>query len=120
MKSKQVLSNGCFLVFLAILLNAFGAHALKAKIHDEHLTADFLLGGQYQIYHGFALILLGLWAERKEKRKFQTIALFFYGGIFFFSGSLYLLAITGNHAFGAVTPVGGLCFLTAWLLWTLE
>ncbi len=117
MKSKTVILSGTLFTFFAILLGAFGAHGLKSVITDAHLMEDFHLAAQYQFYHGLALLSLGIWAETNSERNVRNIAIAFYFGIAFFSGSLYLLALTGLRGLGAITPFGGLSFMLGWLLW---
>ena len=95
-------------MFLAVGLGAFGAHALKARLSPEML-AVFETGVKYQVYHALALLLLA------ALRGPSKAAWCFTAGIVIFSGSLYILALTGEKKWGAVTPVGGLLFLIGWL-----
>ena len=100
---------GAGLMFLAVGLGAFGAHALKARLEPDMLAA-FEVGVRYQVYHALALLLLAaLHGPGKA-------AWCFTAGIAFFSGSLYILALTGVRRWGAVTPIGGLFFLAGWLI----
>ncbi len=99
---------GAGLMFLAVGLGAFGAHALKARLTPEML-AVFETGVKYQVYHALALLLLA--ALRGPGKAAWCFTL----GIILFSGSLYLLALTGVRKWGAVTPIGGLLFLIGWL-----
>lgn len=100
---------GAGLMFLAVGLGAFGAHALKARLTPEML-AIFETGVKYQVYHALALLLLA------SLRGPSKAAWCFTFGIALFSGSLYLLALTGVRKWGAVTPVGGVLFLAGWLI----
>lgn len=100
---------GAGLMFLAVGLGAFGAHALKGKL-DADMLAVFETGVKYQVYHALALLLLA------SLRGPSKAAWCFTAGIVFFSGSLYLLALTGVRKWGAVTPIGGLLFLAGWLI----
>lgn len=100
---------GAGFMFLAVGLGAFGAHALKARQSPEML-AIFETGVRYQVYHALALLLLA--AVRGPSKAGWC----FTAGIVIFSGSLYLLALTGVKKWGAVTPIGGVLFLIGWLI----
>ena len=104
--------------FLGVALGAFGAHALKTGLAPEML-AVFETGVRYQMYHAFALVAAAWACDRWQMRVFAVAGWLFVAGIAVFSGSLYLLALTGVRGLGAITPVGGLCFLTGWacLVW---
>jgi uncharacterized membrane protein YgdD (TMEM256/DUF423 family) len=105
---------GALSAMLAVGAGAFGAHALRARISAEHL-AIFETGARYQIYHALALLAVA-WAVSRWPGSLPVFAgwLFVLGSIFF-SGSLYLLALTGVRWWGAVTPIGGLAFLGGWV-----
>lgn len=105
---------GAFFMFWAIALGAFGAHALKTRLTPESLavwqTAVF-----YHALHALALLAIaGLWPQALEGAKLRLSGILFAAGIVIFSGSLYVLALTGQKWLGAVTPLGGLCFLAGW------
>ncbi len=107
---------------LSVLLGAFAAHGLKKKISPEMLSV-FKTGVDYQFYHSFALALVGLSqvVQNIEQSMFLTWAFICFGiGIIFFSGSLYLLALTKMKIFGPITPLGGLFFILGWLFFTLH
>lgn len=100
----------------AVLLGAFGAHALKNALSADMLTV-WRTAELYQFVHALALLGLALALERQPaNRAWQWGAWAFAGGCLLFSGSLYLLAVTGWHWLGAVTPLGGLAFLLGWAL----
>ena len=105
---------GAVSAMLAVGAGAFGAHALRARISPEQL-AIFETGARYQIYHALALLAVA-WAVSRWPGSLPVFAgwLFVLGSIFF-SGSLYLLALTGVRWWGAVTPIGGLAFLGGWV-----
>jgi uncharacterized membrane protein YgdD (TMEM256/DUF423 family) len=108
----------CVAAFLGVALGAFGAHALKEALPPDLLTV-FETAVRYQMYHAFAL-LAAAWAwARWPRRAIVAAGWLFITGIVLFSGSLYLLALTGVRVLGAITPVGGLAFLAGWLclLW---
>ena len=100
--------------FLGVALGAFGAHALKARLSPD-LLAVFETGVRYQMYHVFALAAAAWGYARWPGRAFVAAGWLFVAGIVMFSGSLYLLALTGMRVLGAVTPLGGLAFLAGWL-----
>jgi uncharacterized membrane protein YgdD (TMEM256/DUF423 family) len=100
----------------AVALGAFGAHALKARLPAD-LLAVYHTGNQYHFYHALGLILVGLAAARwPDSTLLRSSGWVMLAGIVLFSGSLYLLSFTGQRWLGAVTPLGGLAFIAAWLL----
>jgi uncharacterized membrane protein YgdD (TMEM256/DUF423 family) len=99
---------------LAVMAGAFGAHALRARLEPALLDV-FETGARYHVYHALALIAAGLAAESKPDRAFAIAGGLFVTGTILFSGSLYALALSGVRAFGAVTPLGGLCFIGGWI-----
>jgi uncharacterized membrane protein YgdD (TMEM256/DUF423 family) len=100
--------------FLGVALGAFGAHGLKQKVTPE-LLAIFNTGVLYHLVHGVALFALALFGSATGRAITWPAALWL-AGIVLFSGSLYVLALTGVKQLGAVTPLGGLCFLAGWVL----
>lgn len=110
------LSLTAFLGFLAVVLGAFGAHTLKQKIGLDQLKV-FETGVKYQIYHVLVLLLVNSYSGFSNKVK-NRISFFFFTGILFFSGSLYLLStqIIASKYIGPITPLGGLFFIIGWLL----
>ena len=99
--------------FLAVALGAFGAHALRSRLSPDML-AVFETGVRYQMYHVLALLLVAAILPRLGGWLVVTAGWLFVAGIVLFSGSLYLLALTGVTMLGAITPVGGLAFLAGW------
>lgn len=123
---KTFLSFACIMGGLAVLLGAFGAHALKAKLSPADLQV-FETGVKYQMYHAFALIGIGLLLEKFPAQSTLYIAGYcFMAGIILFSGSLYLLAskiILGLENWrwlGPVTPLGGLFLLAGWIFFLIS
>ena len=106
---------GSFFAALGVGLGAFGAHALKARLPVEDL-AIFEVGVRYQMYHALALLFVGFLASKVDSSLIKAAGWTFVFGIVVFSGSLYTLVFTGVRTWGAVTPVGGLAFIVAWLL----
>ena len=104
---------GAINAFLAVACGAFGAHALKRRLDGERL-AIFETGARYQMYHALALIAVS-WLGTMRGTAANTAGALFLAGIVFFSGSLYALALSGVRKLGAITPIGGLCFLVGWI-----
>lgn len=101
---------------VAVALGAFGAHALKARLPAE-LLAVYHTGNQYHFFHALGLMLVGLAANRwADSALLKGSGWLMLAGIVLFSGSLYLLSFTGQRWLGAVAPLGGLAFITAWIL----
>jgi uncharacterized membrane protein YgdD (TMEM256/DUF423 family) len=102
--------------FIAVALGAFAAHGLKNILSPELLNT-FQTGVQYQMYHALALLGVGLLALHYPNNPLlKTSGYLFLLGIVLFSGSLYVLALSGIRWLGAITPLGGVAFLTAWAL----
>jgi uncharacterized membrane protein YgdD (TMEM256/DUF423 family) len=112
---KTFLLLGAVAAFLAVALGAFGAHGLRARLYPD-LMAGCQTGVQYHMDHALALILVSGIMGRMSGWLIQSAGWCFAAGIVFFSGSLYLLAVTGVTILGAVTPIGGLLFLIGWAL----
>ncbi len=105
---------GAVSALLAVAAGAFGAHALRTRLAPE-LLAVFETAVRYQMYHALALLFVAFAATRWPVGPVRAAGWLFVAGTVVFSGSLYLLALTGVRGFGAVTPVGGLAFLAGWL-----
>jgi len=97
------------LCFLAVALGAFGAHSLKPTLEQYGLTDVWNKAVLYHFIHALAVFALGLFGATK-----RAAAWLFVAGIVIFSGSLYIIALTNLRWLGAITPIGGLCFLAAW------
>ncbi|HEX8905540.1 MAG TPA: DUF423 domain-containing protein [Longimicrobiaceae bacterium] len=105
---------GAIFGFLGVAAGAFGAHALRSRLSAD-LLAVFETGARYQMYHALALLAVALAAGRAPSRALRAAGWLFTAGIVVFSGSLYALALTGVRVLGAITPLGGLCFLAGWI-----
>jgi uncharacterized membrane protein YgdD (TMEM256/DUF423 family) len=114
MDQKQTLSAAAIMGGLAVAFGAFGAHALKATLTASGRLETYELAVRYQFYHTLALLAVGVLMNQFSTKKLRYAAMFFLGGIFFFSGSLYVLCFTGITILGAVTPVGGVLFILGW------
>jgi uncharacterized membrane protein YgdD (TMEM256/DUF423 family) len=118
---KIYLALGTILAGLAVILGAFGAHGLKQIVPAE-TVASYQTGVQYQMYHAFALLIVGVLAERMSSSLLSYAGVFFVAGIILFSGSLYLLASlkamnkVGVSGIGLITPIGGIMFIIGWVL----
>ena len=106
---------GSFFAALAVIFGAFGAHGLKSKVSPEDLII-FETGVRYQMYHALGLVLLGLLGMITSFSISQLPALFFVIGIIIFSGTLYLIPLTGIRWLGAITPIGGIAFIAGWFM----
>lgn len=114
---KKIISTAAIFGMLAIILGAFGAHALKKVLAIDEL-ATFETGVKYQMYHAIFLLFIGMNDKIVEKTK-KTVYILTVVGILFFSGSIYLLATNNLTTFdfkiiGFVTPLGGLLLISAW------
>lgn len=98
---------------LAVAAGAFGAHALKGHLSPEDL-AVFETGARYQMYHALALLAVAWAASRWPGPSVTAAGWLFVAGTILFSGSLYALALSGVRWLGAITPLGGVAFLTGW------
>lgn len=107
--------TAALLGFSAVLLGAFGAHALKTRL-DPDLLAIFDTGCRYHLIHALAMLALSGLTPHLREQTLRGVARFWLLGIVVFSGSLYVLAITGVRRWGLVTPVGGLLLLCGWLM----
>ncbi len=113
--SKTILLTGSALLVLAVIIGAFGAHALKTKLTDD-LMHVYKTGVEYHFYHALGLLLIGILAFQMPSTLINWSAVCLTAGIILFSGSLYLLAVTGIKWLGAITPLGGLSFIAGWVL----
>jgi len=103
---------------LAVLCGAFAAHGLSARL-DENARAVFETGARYHMYHALAIGLAAFAMRGPAETRARAAAILFLIGIFLFSGSLYLLALTGMTVLGFVTPFGGLAFIAGWIFLAL-
>ena len=118
---SKYITLGSVFAGTAVILGAFGAHALKEKLNIQQLQV-FETGVKYQFYHAFAILILGLLVERYNVPALNYSFWFFTAGILLFSGSLYLLStidINGlsglKSILGPITPLGGLSFILGWI-----
>lgn len=110
---NKTVGLGAILAGLAVALGAFGAHGLKEHF-VEGGEAWWQTGHHYMIVHALAIIGYGLFSQKKALPWLFTI------GIFLFSGSLFVMAVTGIRVLGAITPLGGVCFIVGWGMFAWE
>jgi uncharacterized membrane protein YgdD (TMEM256/DUF423 family) len=112
--SRAVTVCGALGAFLAVAAGAFGAHGLRSQL-EPAMLAVWATAADYQMYHSLALLALGLARPAALAPRWQRVAIVcFAAGIVLFSGSLFLLALSGIRALGMITPLGGMLFLLGW------
>src|SRR5687768_10339275 len=111
---RVFLGLGAVSAGLAVALGAFAAHGLRARLSPEALQT-FETGARYHMYHALALLAVAWAVTRWPGTAVSVAGWLFIAGTLLFSGSLYLLAITGVRMLGAITPVGGFAFILGWL-----
>lgn len=117
---KQFLSISFILGAIAVAFGAFGAHALRELV-DEKAIQTWQTAVQYHFYHLFAIALAGVLLKQGVNVWYKRAGYFFIAGIVIFSGSLYVMTLlkatgaTSVNWLGAITPIGGVCFITGWL-----
>jgi uncharacterized membrane protein YgdD (TMEM256/DUF423 family) len=109
---RSLIAAGAINAAIAVAGGAFAAHALREHL-DAHALEVFETGARYHMFHALAMIACGLAGARTQGWVFQA-------GIVLFCGSLYVLALTGVTALGAITPIGGVLFLVAWIWLALQ
>ncbi|RHW40247.1 DUF423 domain-containing protein [Neobacillus notoginsengisoli] len=113
---KTFIIIGAINAFLAVALGAFGAHGLEGKLPPKYLEI-WKTGVTYQMFHAAGLLVIGLLLGKVPAGSlFSTAGWLMLAGIILFSGSLYTLSLTKISVLGAITPLGGVAFLAAWVL----
>jgi uncharacterized membrane protein YgdD (TMEM256/DUF423 family) len=116
--AKLFIAIGAIAGAIGVVLGAFGAHALKARLSPELLTV-YQTGVQYHLWHALGLAAIGVVAVHlPASAPLKWAGWLMLAGIVLFSGSLYALATTGARWLGAITPFGGAAFVAAWLAFT--
>ena len=100
---------------LAVMIGAFGAHALQNLLETSGRTDTFETAVKYQFYHALALVLLGILMLNIKHNMLNYAGYSFVIGTIIFSGSLYILCLTGITKFGAITPIGGVFLILGWV-----
>jgi uncharacterized membrane protein YgdD (TMEM256/DUF423 family) len=115
MRTKYIIQTAAVFGVLAVSLGAFGAHGLAPLLEKYGRIATFETAVSYHFYHTLALLLTGLiTAHFPDIKAFSQAAWLFIAGILIFSGSLYVLSLTGITILGAITPLGGVAFIMGW------
>jgi uncharacterized membrane protein YgdD (TMEM256/DUF423 family) len=115
-QSQPIIITGAVLAFIGVALGAFGAHALKARLATD-MMAVYQTGVQYHLVHALGIVLIGILVQMLPASKWLPIAGWIMtAGVIVFSGSLYALSVSGVRMLGAITPLGGIALLAAWLL----
>lgn len=112
--NKNIIVAGGISGALAVILGAFGAHALRDQLSADQLRV-FHTGVEYQFYHSFAILIAGILYGQAQTKWFRFAAYGFIAGILLFSGSLYIMTLTTMTGIGIITPLGGLLFVAGWL-----
>lgn len=117
--NKKIVTIGIVLIVVAIILGAFGAHALKEVLTEKRLSS-YEVGIRYQIYHGLAFLILGLNA-RQFTFSLKPISRLLFLGVLLFSGSIYALAMqdvlgVSMKFLGPITPLGGVLMIVGWIV----
>ncbi len=115
MKSRSILCLGALILALGVGLGAFGAHALRAMV-DTSALAIWHTAVLYQLLHGLGLLLIAALSTQLHPAWQSRSAILMLIGVLIFSGSLYILVLSGEKWLGAITPIGGVAMIVAWLL----
>ena len=111
--ARPILMSGALMALLGVAIGAFGAHGLKPFLSEQMLAA-FETGVRYHLIHALGMLSAGLSLVNVPLRQFKWAGWAFFLGIVLFSGSLYVMSISGVRGLGIVTPLGGLCFIVGW------
>lgn len=119
---KKFIMIGAIISLLSVAIGAFGAHALSDILEANNNVDTFETGVTYQMSHGLAIILIGILMSPNllgPVKQLNLAGYFLTVGVILFSGSLYLLSLTGMKIFGPITPIGGVSFLVGWIFFIL-
>lgn len=115
MNQRSTFIWACIFGATGVVIGAFGAHALKPSLDAAGRLDTFETAVKYQFYHTLAMLAVGLMMQQITAKALHYATLLFALGIVFFSGSLYVLCITGIDVLGAITPIGGILFIAGWI-----
>jgi uncharacterized membrane protein YgdD (TMEM256/DUF423 family) len=120
MDNSRLMVFGAVFAGLAVAAGAFGAHMLKPVL-DASMLGAFETAARYQMYHALAMCVVAAVGERHPRLRVSAVGWLFVAGILLFSGSLYLLSLSGIRWVGALTPLGGAAFIIGWavLAWSV-
>ena len=107
---------GAALGALGVMIGAFGAHGFKALLEHHQRLSTFETAVKYHFFHALALILLGIIMDKYPSTILGISMWSFHAGILFFSGSLYILSLSGNAIWGAIAPIGGILLVIGWVM----
>lgn len=113
MTARRILICGALAALIGVAGGAFGAHGLRPRLSEDMMRV-FDTGVRYHVIHALAMLGAGLSLAFAPVRWFSYAAWFFLLGMLLFSGSLYVMSLSGSRALGMITPLGGLCFLVGW------
>ncbi|RFP64713.1 DUF423 domain-containing protein [Hymenobacter lapidiphilus] len=117
MTARLIIQLAALLGALSVGIGAFAAHGLRKSLEAAGRFETFETAVRYQFFHTLALLGIGLLLlMRPELKSLSTVAWLWLGGILVFSGSLYVLCLTGITKLGAVTPIGGVLFIAGWIM----
>lgn len=117
---QRLVGWGAVLAMLSVGIGAFGSHILKGVISEDYLKV-YETGVQYHMAHALALVLIGLAAGQwGDSARLRWAGRLIGAGILLFSGSLYVLSTSGITILGAITPLGGVCFIAGWICFAVE
>lgn len=117
--TKNFIVIGALLMALSVALGAFGAHGLKNILHEDMLKI-FHTGVEYQFYHSLGILIIAFLSYINPSKKVKTAGYLMLASIIIFSGSLYVLTLSGIKVIGAITPIGGVGFIVSWILVALS
>jgi len=116
MNQKNTLLAGILLGALGVVIGAFGAHALNPVLEANNRLETYEVAVRYQFYHALALVMIGILMDKFSSTRLHYAALFVFLGVIIFSGSLYILSLSGITVLGAITPFGGALMIIGWIL----
>lgn len=112
---RKTLASAALLAFIAVVAGAFGAHGLKSILSEAQILS-WQTAVRFQFFHSLGLILLVILYRQQTDKLLPWSAGFMLAGMLLFSGSIYMLLLTGMSWLGPVTPIGGICLMMGWLL----
>lgn len=116
---KMLIILGAINALISVAAGAFGAHGLEGKLTAHYLEV-WETACRYQMYHGLGLILLGILNGVTGTTMFNAAGIVMFIGIILFTGSLFVLSTTGIGILGAITPIGGVMFIAAWVMTIIQ
>ncbi|MFT6882824.1 MAG: uncharacterized membrane protein YgdD (TMEM256/DUF423 family) [Marinoscillum sp.] len=117
---NKLLTIGAISAGFTVIFGAFGSHALSNILTENGYTEVFKTGVLYQMFHSLGILITGILSTKHKKSLTSWSGYLFLSGIILFSGSLYVLSLSGLKFLGAITPLGGICFIAGWILLTIH